>query len=139
LFASKAAKLFKKLADANVNIDMIIQNKTETNTTDISFTVFKNELRKALGVVKKSLKILKAKNIVCDENISKISVVGVGMRSHAGIASRMFDALAKKKINIDMISTSEIKISCVVRGNKGEEALRALHKEFGLGKKRKRK
>lgn len=132
-----AARLFKKFADANVNIDMIIQNKTETKTTDISFTVFKNELSRALMVLKKAAKEVKAKNIVCDQNIAKVSVVGLGMRSHSGIASRMFGALARKKINIDMISTSEIKISCVVDGSKGREALRTLHKEFKLGKKRK--
>ncbi|MDD5216684.1 MAG: aspartate kinase [Candidatus Omnitrophica bacterium] len=130
-----AAQLFKKFADANINIDMIIQNKTKTNTTDISFTVFKNELARALAVVQKAAKAVKAKSVVCDENIAKVSVVGVGMRSHSGIASRMFGALAKKKINIDMISTSEIKISCVVDGDKGREALRVLHGEFKLGKK----
>ena len=129
-----AAKLFQKLSDAKVNIDMIIQNKTETKTTDISFTVYKNELQKALDVVKQSAKALKAGHVACDENIAKISIVGVGMRSHSGIASKMFGALARKKINIDMISTSEIKISCVVDGKKGRLAARTIHKEFGLEK-----
>ena len=72
----------------------------------------------------------------CDKNIAKLSIVGIGMRSHTGIASKMFTALAKKKINIDMISTSEIKVSCVIDGNKGKEALRAVHAAFNLGKKR---
>lgn len=130
-----AAKLFKTLADSKVNIDMIIQNKTETNTTDISFTVYKNELQKALDVVRRAAKELKAGHIDCDENIAKISIVGVGMRSHSGIASKMFGALARKKINIDMISTSEIKISCVVDGKKGRLAAQTIHKEFGLDKK----
>jgi len=129
-----AATLFKRLADSKVNIDMIIQNKTETKTTDISFTVYKDELRKALEVVKKAARDLKAGNMTCDENIAKISIVGIGMRSHSGIASIMFGALARKKINIDMISTSEIKISCVVDGKKGRLAAQTLHKEFGLDK-----
>ena len=130
-----AAKLFSKLAEGNVNIDMIVQNKTETNTTDISFTVFKNELHKAMAIVQKVAKEIRAKNTSCDENIAKVSVVGVGMRSHSGVASKMFSTLAKKKINIDMISTSEIKVSCVVRGNKGREAVKALHQVFELHKK----
>lgn len=134
-----AAKLFTKLADANVNVDMIIQNKTETKTTDISFTVFKNELDRAMRVVKEIAKKIKARHVACDEKIAKVSVVGVGMRSHSGIASKMFGALAKRKINIDMISTSEIKISCVIDGSKGKEAVRAIHKEFGLDKNGKKK
>ncbi len=129
-----AARLFKKLADAKVNIDMIIQNKTETNTTDISFTVFKNELHKALEVVRQAAKALRAGHVACDEDIAKVSIVGVGMRSHSGVASKMFGALARKKINIDMISTSEIKISCVVNGKKGRLAAQVIHKEFGLGR-----
>ena len=130
-----AAKIFQTLADANVNVDMIIQNKTETRATDISFTVFKNELVKAMKVVKAAAKKVGAKNIACDENIAKVSIVGIGMRSHSGIASKMFSTLAKNKINIDMISTSEIKISVVVAGDKGKTAARAIHYAFGLGKK----
>ncbi len=133
-----AAKIFAKLAKANVNIDMIIQNKTQTNTTDISFTVYKNELGKALKVIKETAAEAGAKQITCDENIAKVSVVGVGMKAHSGIAARMFSALAKKKINIDMISTSEIKISCVIDGTKAKEAIQTIHDEFGLGKGRKR-
>ncbi len=129
-----AAKLFAQLAQANINIDMIIQNKTQTNTTDLSFTVFKNELTRALAALRKAAKALGAGEVTCDENIAKVSVVGIGMRAHSGIAARMFRALARKKINIDMISTSEIKISCVVEGKKGRAAVREIHKEFGLGK-----
>src|SRR5262249_11029699 len=129
-----AAKLFARLAKANINIDMIIQNKTQTNTTDISFTVFKNELSRALPVVKEVAGELGAQNVTCDENIAKVSVVGVGMRSHSGIAASMFGALAEKKINIQMISTSEIKISCIVDGDRGREAAQVIHKTFGLGK-----
>ena len=130
-----AAKVFQTLADANVNVDMIIQNKTKTNATDISFTVFKNELQKALKVVKANAKKLGVGEIISDENIAKVSVVGIGMRSHSGIASKMFSTLAKNKINIDMISTSEIKISVVVAGDKGKLAAQVIHKAFGLGKK----
>jgi len=130
-----AAKVFQTLADANVNVDMIIQNKTQTNSTDISFTVFKNELVKALKVVKAAMKNVGATNVTCDENIAKVSIVGIGMRSHSGIASKMFSTLAKNKINIDMISTSEIKISVVVAGDKGKLAAKVIHKAFGLGKK----
>ena len=130
-----AAKIFKIIADHNINVDMIIQNKTETRTTDISFTVFKNELKRAMDAVWKAAKAVGAENVSCDENIAKISIVGVGMKSHSGVASKMFGILAKNKINIDMISTSEIKISCVIEGNKGKKAVQVIHKEFGLGKK----
>ncbi len=130
-----AAKVFQTLADANVNVDMIIQNKTQTNSTDISFTVLKHELTKALKTVKAAMKKVGATSITCDENIAKVSVVGIGMRSHSGIASKMFSTLAKHKINIDMISTSEIKISVVVAGDKGRLAARAIHRAFGLDKK----
>lgn len=133
-----AARLFATLSEANINIDMIIQNKTGTKTTDISFTVFKNELNRALPVVKKAVAQLGAEKIDVDENVAKVSVVGVGMRSHSGVASKMFGCLARKKINIDMISTSEIKISCVIDGDKGKEAVREIHKEFGLGTAKKK-
>ena len=128
-----AAEIFAKLAKANVNVDMIIQNKTQTNATDLSFTVFKNELAKALPAVKKTAKEIGVKEVTCDEKIAKISVVGVGMKSHSGIAARMFAALANKRINIQMISTSEIKISCVIESARGKDALKEIHKEFGLG------
>ncbi|OQA57769.1 MAG: Aspartokinase [Candidatus Omnitrophica bacterium ADurb.Bin277] len=130
-----AAKVFQILADANVNVDMIIQNKTRTHSTDISFTVFKNELQKALKVVKTNAKKLGVGEITSDSNIAKVSIVGIGMRSHSGIASKMFSVLAKHRINIEMISTSEIKISVVVAGDKGKLAAKAIHKAFGLGKK----
>ena len=130
-----AAKIFKTVADRGISVDMIIQNKTETGKTDLSFTVWKSDLRKTLEVAKKVASQIGAKSVSSDENVAKVSIVGVGMRSHSGIASKMFGALAKNKINIDMISTSEIKISCVVHGNKGKQAIRVLHKEFGLDKK----
>ncbi|MBI4115130.1 MAG: aspartate kinase [Candidatus Omnitrophica bacterium] len=129
-----AAKIFKRIADAHINVDMIIQNKTETKSTDISFTVAKSALHRSLDVVRKAAREVGAQHVSCDQNIAKVSVVGVGMRSHSGVASKMFGALAKNRINIEMISTSEIKISCVVGGNRGKAAVRAIHKEFGLGK-----
>ncbi|PIW63546.1 MAG: aspartate kinase [Candidatus Omnitrophica bacterium CG12_big_fil_rev_8_21_14_0_65_45_16] len=129
-----AARIFKILADDKINVDMIIQNKTETKTTDLSFTVRKADLSRTLHSVNKASKAVQAGHTVCDEKVAKVSVVGVGMRSHSGVASRMFDALAKKKINIEMISTSEIKISVVVEAAKGREAVKVLHKAFGLGK-----
>jgi len=132
-----AAKIFKKLADHNVNVDMIIQNKTNTSTTDISFTVTQSEIVKALATVKAAAEEVGAKTVDCDENIAKVSIVGVGMRSHSGVASKMFDALAKNKINIEMISTSEIKISCVIPKARGKDAVVALHEVFGLDKTQK--
>lgn len=130
-----AAKIFKTIADHNINVDMIIQNKTQTASTDISFTVFKNELKRAMDAVWKAAKLVDAANVSCDENIAKVSIVGVGMKSHSGVASKMFGVLAKNKINIEMISTSEIKISCVIEGKKGKKAVQVIHQEFGLGKK----
>ncbi|MBI4358643.1 MAG: aspartate kinase [Candidatus Omnitrophica bacterium] len=130
-----AARIFKVIADHGINVDMIIQNKTQTNKTDISFTVAKSELESAMEAVRQASQSVRGGPVTCDENIAKVSIVGVGMRSHTGVASKMFGALAKNKINIDMISTSEIKVSCVVPGNKGKHAVRAIHQEFGLGKK----
>lgn len=129
-----AARIFSEIAKGNINIDMIIQNVSRTGATDVSFTVVAGDLAKTLGLMKKTAKSIGAEDVTFDKGIAKISVVGIGMRSHSGIAAVMFRALAAKKINIEMISTSEIKISCVVRKSKGEEAVRALHKAFGLGK-----
>lgn len=130
-----AARIFKRIADSNVNVDMIIQNKTRTNRTDISFTVFKSDLKIALATVRKAVQEVAAKGVGCDENIAKVSIVGVGMRSHSGVASKMFGALAKEKVNIEMISTSEIKISCVIASQHGRRAVQALHREFRLGRR----
>lgn len=130
-----AARVFKTLADRNINVDMIIQNKTKTHYTDLTFTVFKSELKKATDGVKTAVKQVGAKGFDCDQNIAKISVVGVGMRSHSGVASKMFDVLAKARVNIQMISTSEIKISCVIDLKSGKKAVQVLHKAFGLNRK----
>jgi aspartate kinase len=130
-----AARVFKTLADRNINVDMIIQNKTKTHYTDLTFTVFKSELKKATDGVKTAVKQVGAKGFDCDQNIAKISVVGVGMRSHSGVASKMFDVLAEARVNIQMISTSEIKISCVIDLKSGKKAVQVLHKAFGLNRK----
>jgi len=133
-----AARIFKTIAEAKINVDMIIQNKTTTKTTDISFTIPQTGLKKAVKVIKDVAKKIKASDVITDEKIAKISVVGVGMRSHSGVAYMLFDALAKAKINIDMISTSEIKISCVIDIAKGKSAVKVLHNVFGLAKKKKK-
>jgi len=129
-----AARIFGDIAKNNINIDMIIQNISRTGKTDVSFTVMANELDKAIAVAKKISDSIGAKGVTKNKDIAKVSVVGIGMRSHAGVAATMFRALASKKINIEMISTSEIKISCVVKKSKGEEAVRTLHRAFNLGK-----
>ena len=129
-----AGRIFSKIAKNNINIDMIIQNVSRTGATDLSFTVVASDLPKSLKVIKDLAKEVKGGEVVYDKDIAKVSAVGIGMRSHSGVAARMFNALAAKKINIEMISTSEIKISCVVRKKKGEEAVKALHKVFNLGR-----
>ncbi|NOX96497.1 MAG: aspartate kinase [Nitrospirae bacterium] len=129
-----AAKIFKTVADENVNIDMIIQNIGKKGKSDISFTVMKRDLKRTLAIAKKISETMGAERVDFDENIARISIVGVGMRTHSGIAARMFGALASKKINIEMISTSEIKISCIVDKKYGQKAVRVIHTKFGLGK-----
>ena len=129
-----AAIIFKELGVNNIVIDMIVQNVGRTGTTDVSFTVLTEDLAKTMKVAKRVAKEIGAGEVVKDENIAKISIVGIGMRSHAGIAARMFRALASKKINIEMISTSEIKISCVIGKKHAELALKVLHDEFDLKK-----
>lgn len=131
-----AARIFRQLALNNIVIDMIVQNISRTGITDISFTVLKEDLPKTMKVAKRVARTVGAGDVVKDVNIAKVSVVGIGMRSHSGIAARMFEALASKKINIEMISTSEIKISCVIKKRCAEEAVRALHKEFELRRAR---
>ena len=130
-----AAKLFKPIADANIVVDMIIQtSSTEKGYADVAFTVPKSDFVNTLRIVKESLKEIGGKEVVADENIAKVSIVGVGMRSHSSVAAQMFSALAKEGINIHMISTSEIKISCVIDSKYTELAVRALHDAFELDK-----
>ena len=127
-----AAKLFSELAGANVNVDMIIQNVSEGARTDISFTVSLDDLEKAKKLIQEVSESVGAAGCNFDEGIAKISLVGAGMRTHPGVAAGMFTTLAENDINIEMISTSPIKVSCVVRREAGEKAVRALHKHFGL-------
>lgn len=129
-----ASRLFSPICNANINVDMIIQNSSADGYADLTFTVPKADFKKALKLVKNTAEEIKAQEVLADENIAKVSIVGAGMVSHAGVASKMFTALAKENINILMISTSEIKISCVVDGKYGELAARVLHQAFGLDK-----
>ena len=128
-----AAAIFGPLADAEINVDMIVQNVSENGkTTDLTFTVGKIDLEKAVSVLKKNKSDIGIGEIVADSDVVKISVVGVGMRSHAGVAQKMFMTLADKGINIKVISTSEIKVSVLVAEEYGELAIRALHTAYGL-------
>jgi aspartate kinase len=129
-----AYKILGPISDANIEVDMIIQNvAADEKTTDFTFTVHRNDYAKAMDILRTTAASLSAREVLGDEKIAKISLVGVGMRSHAGIASRMFEALAKEGINIRMISTSEIKISVVVDEKYLELGVRALHEAFELG------
>jgi aspartate kinase len=128
-----AAQIFGPIADAHIVVDMIIQNASEDGTTDLTFTVSKTDHKKALSIVEQTLPALKAKGVRVDTDIAKISVVGVGMRTHAGVAAKMFEVLAREGINIEMISTSEIKISVVIDAKYTELAVRVLHDAF-IGK-----
>ena len=129
-----AAKIFSKISAANIVVDMIIQNISIEGHTDLTFTVSKKDLKKALEITEELAKELNAKEVLSDDKIAKVSVIGVGMRNHYGTASTMFDVLAKENINIMMISTSEIKISCVIDAKYAELAARILHDAFNLGR-----
>jgi aspartate kinase len=129
-----ASKFFTGLADENLSVDMIIQNVSDESQTDISFTVAKEEINKANKIVQDLGKLIKARDITTDINICKISIVGAGMRSHPGVAAKMFSALSKENINIIMISTSEIRVSCIIEEKYGELAVRVLHKVFDMDK-----
>ncbi len=128
-----AARIFGPIADAHIVVDMIIQNASEDGTTDLTFTVSKADHKKALRIMEKTLPEVHAKGIKVDTEIAKVSVVGVGMRTHAGVAAKMFQVLAAESINIEMISTSEIKISVVIDAKYSELAVRVLHDAF-IGK-----
>ena len=127
-----AARVFKDLAAANLNVDMIVQNVSEEGHTDISFTVPADDIHTARSCVDAIRDETEAKGATYDDNIAKVSIVGVGMRSHSGVAYRMFSTLAEHDININMISTSEIKISVVIDQDKAQEAVRVLHDAFEL-------
>ena len=128
-----AAAIFRPLAAAELNVDMIVQDVSEAGVNNLSFTVGKSDLKQAREVLEKVAKELQASGVQVDEGIAKVSVVGVGMRSHSGVAAQMFDALAQNGINIEMISTSEIKISVVIPEKDVDAAVRAIHAQFKLG------
>jgi aspartate kinase len=130
-----AFKILGPIADANIEVDMIIQNIADDKTTDFTFTVHRNDYQRAKTLLDQTCKELGARNVTGDDSIVKVSIVGVGMRSHAGIASTMFKVLADEGINIRMISTSEIKISVVVDEKYLELAVRVLHAAFKLDQK----
>jgi aspartate kinase len=131
-----AAKIFGRVSDAHIVVDMIVQNVSEQELTDISFTVARGDGKKASALVAEVLPEIGARDVKLDAKIAKVSIIGAGMRSHSGIATTMFAELAREKINILMISTSEIKISCVIDEKYGELAVRTLHDAFGLGNPR---
>ncbi|BAN49965.1 aspartate kinase [Metapseudomonas resinovorans] len=127
-----AFKILGPISAANIEVDMIVQNVAHDNTTDFTFTVHRNDYQAAQRVLEQTASELGAREVIGDTKIAKVSIVGVGMRSHAGVASRMFEALAKETINIQMISTSEIKVSVVIEEKYLELAVRALHTAFEL-------
>ena len=129
-----AYQILGPVADANIDVDMIVQNVGHANTTDFTFTVHRNDFAKALEIVRNTAAAIGAREVSGDDKIAKVSIVGVGMRSHVGIARQMFETLAKENINMQMISTSEIKISVVVEDKYTELAVRALHAAFELDK-----
>ncbi len=129
-----AAQIFTPIAEANIVVDMIIQNASEDGTTDLTFTVPKADYKKAISLVEKAAPVIHAKGVAADPRIAKVSIVGVGMRAHAGVAAKMFQVLSREGINIEMISTSEIKISVVIDEKYTELAVRVLHDEF-IGKR----
>ncbi len=127
-----AAQVFGSVANANIVVDMIIQNVSQASMTDISFTVPKADLRKAVDLVQRLSQEIGARSVAVTESIAKVSLIGVGMRSHSGVAAKMFEVLSREGVNIMMISTSEIKISCVIEEKYLELAMRTLHTAFGL-------
>ena len=129
-----AVKLFKDLATSGVSVDMIVQNVSHTRLTDISFTIAKTDCLKASKITKTVAKKIGASDVLLDEDIARVSIVGVGMKSHHGVAAKMFGILADNKINIEMISTSDISISCIIKKKNAEIAVKKLHAEFGLSK-----
>jgi aspartate kinase len=131
-----AAALFTPLSDKNIIVDMIIQNASLEGFTDLTFTVSKKDLKDAQKIVEKTAKSVGAKKVEVDDQVAKVSIIGVGMASHSGVAAKMFTTLANESVNIMMISTSEIKISCVIQRKHTELAVMVLHDAFGLEKKK---
>ncbi len=131
-----AAALFSPLSAKNINVDMIIQNASLEGFTDMTFTVSKKDLKEAKIIVEQTAKEICAKKVEVDDEVAKVSIIGVGMASHSGVASKMFTTLANESVNIMMISTSEIKISCIIQRKYTELAVSVLHDAFGLEKKK---
>jgi aspartate kinase len=127
-----AARVFRPLADEGVNIDMIVQNVSADGRTDISFTMPTDDLRRAKPVLDEVAASVGAEGVVTDKDIAKISLIGAGMKTHPGVAADMFDALSDAGINIEIISTSSIRVSCVIRAFEVERAVKALHDKFEL-------
>src|SRR5712692_8128121 len=125
-----AAQIFSPIAEANIVVDMIIQNASAAGTTDLTFTVPKADYKKAIALVENMASSIQAQGVTVDPHIAKVSIIGVGMRTHAGVAARMFRVLSRAGVNIEMISTSEIKVSVVIDEKNTERAVKALHKEF---------
>ena len=130
-----AAQIFTPLSSNNITVDMIIQNVSHEGATDLTFTVPKADCKKAVQIIEEIASKIGARGVSSDLNIAKVSIIGVGMRSHSGVASTMFETLSREGINISMISTSEIKVSCVISSKYTELAVRVLHEAFGLDKK----
>ena len=130
-----ASRIFRAVADANINVDVIVQNVSEAGSTDITFTVGTDDLKKSLVALEKIAREVGASGVTAQDNIAKVSIIGVGMKSHPGIAAEMFEALAANHINIGMISTSEIKISVVIDLKDADKAAGVLHEKFELSKK----
>lgn len=131
-----ASKIFKALAAERINVDMIIQSQQRDGLNDISFTITKDDLQKAIQVVEKIKEEIKAGGFLYDDDVAKISIVGAGMITNPGVAADMFEALAQNDINIEMISTSEIKVSCIIKSQNAKRAVLILHDYFELGKRR---
>jgi len=131
-----AASLFTPLSEHNISVDMIIQNVSASGFTDLTFTVSKKEMKEAQKIVNATAKAVGAKKVEVDDDVAKVSIIGVGMVSHSGVAAKMFTTLANESVNIIMISTSEIKISCIIQRKYTELAVTALHDAFGLEKKK---
>jgi aspartate kinase len=127
-----AARLFRGLADRNINVDMIVQNISLHGTTDISFTIPETDLAASTEVCKLLVPELGATGVVSDDDVARVSLIGVGMKTHPGVTALTFESLAKEGINIEMISTSSIRISCLIRAERAEDAVRALHAAFEL-------
>jgi len=127
-----AARLFRSLANHSINVDMIVQNTSRHGTTDISFTVPKDDLATSLEVTNRLAPEISATDVLADTGIARVSVIGAGMKTHPGVTATVFETLANAQINIEMISTSSIRISCVIRSDQAETAVRLLHQAFEL-------